>query len=201
MRHFVLRILLGIVMFAALQSQVAAQIEDLVIVDPAPQTVTRIKIGGAIGTPGLAITLPIYFTPEDNVAVGRLKLNVDFVSVNLKFSKLQPGIAAQMGNVALHNEIKIGENEKGVETTSLEITTSFLDKTPPPKGIPSGLLGYLTMRIDEDARPAKITLRTAVEAAALGSDELLESVEGIDALVEVFAPGTQPMITCFFFTH
>lgn len=188
-------------MVIALRGQAAAQIGELEIKDPVPQKITRVTVGSVTGAPGIAITLPIYFTPEDKVAVGRLKLNVDFVSVNLKFDKLEPGIAAQMGNVELSSEIKIGENEKGVETTTLEIITSFLTQPPPPQGIPPGLLGYLTLRIGEDARPAKITLRTAVEAAELGSNNPLENTEAIDALVEVFAPGTQPMVACFFFTH
>ena len=52
------------------------------------------------------------------------------------------------------SDLQVGENENGVETTTLSITASIPSEEPSEKGIPAGLLGYLTMRIEEDGQPA-----------------------------------------------
>ena len=117
---------------------------------------TQVTLGGASGTPGTSVIVPIYFTPAEKVEVGRIKLDVNFVSRSLKYSKLVSGIAAEMGNVDLHQEIKEGKNEQGLETSTLTVVASFLTEEPPKKGLPSGLLGYLTFEIGEEARTGQI---------------------------------------------
>ncbi|MEE8176413.1 MAG: hypothetical protein V3T65_00280 [Acidobacteriota bacterium] len=166
-----------------------------------PNITTRVTLGSSSGTPGTSLVVPIYFTPGRELQVGRLKLDVNFVSTNLKFSKLDPGIAAELGNVDISTEVQVGKNEKGLETTTLSITASFPSGEPSEKGIPAGLLGYLTLRIEEDGRPASITLRTSAEGSFLGSNEPLADLRSFDATVDVLAPGTQPIVACFFFTH
>ena len=166
-----------------------------------PKTTTRLTLGSSSGTPGASVVVPLYFTPAQGVDVGRLKLEVDYVSANLKFTKLDVGIAAEMGGVDLQIEAKDGKNEKDVETQTLRITASFLSPEPPKKGIPPGLLAYLTMKISENGRPASITLRAAAEASELGTNKPLQNVRAFEAKVDVLAPGTQPLVTCFFFTH
>ncbi|MBI1955497.1 MAG: hypothetical protein HYS38_03800 [Acidobacteria bacterium] len=162
---------------------------------------TRITLGSSSGTPGTSVVVPIYFTPLEGVEVGRLKLTVDFVSRNLKYSKMDPGIAAEMGKVDLSTEAKEGKNEQDLETTTLTITASFLTPEPPDKGVPSGLLGYLTLKINDDARTASISLRAAAEAAELKTNKPIENVQAVSATVDVLAPGSQPLVTCFIFSH
>ena len=166
-----------------------------------PKITTRVTLGSSSGTPGTSLVVPIYFTPAEGVQVGRLKLDVNFVSANLKFSKLDRGIAAELGNVDVSTDLQVGENENGVETTMLSVTASLPSEEPSEKGIPAGLLGYLTMQIEEDGQPASITLRTSVEGSTFGSNEALENLVSFDAKVDVLAPGTQPIVACFFFTH
>ncbi len=166
-----------------------------------PKVTSRVTLGSSSGTPGTSLVVPIYFTPAEGLQVGRLKLDVNFVSTNLKFSKLDAGIAAELGNVTINADVQVGENEDGLETTTLAITASFPPGEPPEKGIPAGLLGYLTMRIEEDGRAASITLRTSAEGSSLGSNEPLKDLRSFDATVDVLAPGTQPLVACFFFTH
>ncbi|OFV98026.1 MAG: hypothetical protein A3F68_04340 [Acidobacteria bacterium RIFCSPLOWO2_12_FULL_54_10] len=160
---------------------------------------TRITLGSSSGTPGTSVVVPIYFTPTEGTEVGKLNLTVDFVSKNLKYSKMDPGIAAEMGNVDLATDVKEGKNDKDLETTTLNIVASFL--TPdPPKGVPSGLLGYLTMKINDDALTANITLTAKATATELKTNKDLP-VESVNATVDVLAPGSQPLVTCFIFSH
>ena len=72
---------------------------------------------------------------------------------------------------------------------------------PPKKGIPSGLLAYITMRISDNGRPASITLRTTAEAIQLGTNKKLDKLQASEATVDVIAPGSEPLVACFFFTH
>ena len=203
MRSFVTGVFFWGMMVMVLVCQAAAQEQsgeaEKAPIDP--KTTTRVTLGSSSGTPGTSLVVPIYFTPAQELQVGRLKLEVNFVSTNLKFTKLDAGIAAELGNVDLSTDLQMGENENGVETTTLTVTASFLSEEPPEKGIPAGLLGYITMRIEEEGRPASITLRTAAEGSLLGSNEPLEDLRSFDAKVDVLAPGTQPIVACFFFTH
>ena len=166
-----------------------------------PNTTTRVTLGSSSGTPGTMLIVPIYMTPAQGVAVGRLQLGVNFVSANLKFSKLERGIAAEMGNVEISTDLQVGENDDGVETSTLTITASFSSEEPPAEGIPSGLLAYLTLRIEEEGRQATITLRASAEGSELGTNKPLEDLRVVDSTVNVLAPGTEPIVACFFFTH
>ena len=160
-----------------------------------------ITLGSISATTGDMVVVPVYFTPVPGVEVGRLKLEITYVSVNLKFAKLEAGTAAQEGGVKLNSVVKQAKNKDGVDTQTLQITTSFSDSGPPPKGIPQGLLAYLIMELSEAGRSARITLRSSMEATELGTDKPLEKLTVADATVDVIGSGAQQMMTCFFFTH
>ncbi len=166
-----------------------------------PETTTRVTLGGASGTPGTTVVVPIYFTPARNVAVGRLRLEVTYVSVNLKFSKLDKGIAAELGGVDVAVEVREGKSDRGLDTQTLAITASFLTPEPPRTGIPSGLLAYVTLNIGRDGRPASIGLRPTAEATLVGGNSPVPNLRAFATQVDVLAPGTQPLLSCFFFTH
>jgi hypothetical protein len=161
-----------------------------------PKTTTRITLGSSSGTPGTSVVVPIYFTPAEGVQANHVNLEVNFVSANVKLDKVERGIAAEMGDVDLKNDLKTAKNDKGVETSTLHIEAQAPDKKP----IPAGLLGYITLKISETGRPANITMRANAEASDLASKPI-SKVRGLDAQVEVLAPGTQPAVACFFFSH
>ncbi len=165
------------------------------------KTTTRVALGNNSGAPGASVPIPIYFIPAEGVEVGRLQLDVTFVSVNMKFDKLDPGLAAELGKLKLASDVKLGKNDKGVETSTVTVLVSLPSDPPPDKGIRSGLLGYITLRISMTDRPAKISLHGSAEAAELESGKPLKNVRTSDAEVEILAPGQLPAIACFFFTH
>jgi hypothetical protein len=166
-----------------------------------PETTTRVTLGGTSGTPGTTVVVPVYFTPARNVAVGRLKLEVTYVSVNLKYAKLDKGIAAELGGVDVAIEVRQGKTDRDLDTQTLVLTASFLSPEPPPSGIPSGLLAYITLNIGQDGRPASIGLRPTVEATLVGTNQPVPNLRAFQTQVDVLAPGTQPLLSCFFFTH
>jgi hypothetical protein len=184
-------------MFAAASAQETANPPQEKPIDP--KTTTRVTLGSTSGTPGTSTVVPIYFTPAENTVVRRLRLEVVFVSRNLKFARLDAGIAAELGKVELQTEVQEGKNEQGLETSTLTLTA-----TAPPsaqKGIPAGLLGYLTFQINEGAPPATISLRASADAAESLGGKPVADVRAFGAQVEVMAPGEQPMVVCFFFSH
>jgi hypothetical protein len=164
-----------------------------------PKTTTRVTLGSSSGTPGDAVVVPIYFTPAEGARIGTLKIEVSFVSVNLKFEKTDRGIAAEMGEVQLVSDVKDSKNDKGVDTSTLVLRATAPEAAKTP--IPAGLLGYLTLKISDKGRPATIALRTTAEGTELGSSKPLANLKALDAEVEVMAPGTQPAVACFFFSH
>ena len=160
----------------------------------------RVSLGTTSGSAGDLIVVPIYFTPAQGVEVAHLKLEISYVSANLKFSNLEAGVAATTGGVDLHSEVKEAKNEKGIDTQTLQITASFASSEPAKKGIPEGLLAYVAMKISESGRSARITLRGSAQARELGSNKALY-LRDFETSLDVFGAGAQPMLTCFFFSH
>lgn len=161
-----------------------------------PKTTTRVTLGSSSGTPGTSVVVPIYFTPAEDAKVSNVTIMVNFVSANLKFAKIERGIAAEMGDVGLTSDLKTGKNAKGVATSTLTVKAT----APASKNIPSGLLGYITLNISKTGRPAKITLRASATGTDMASKPL-KDLRTFNAEVDVLAPGTQPVVACFFFTH
>jgi cohesin domain-containing protein len=161
----------------------------------------NVVLGGTSGSPGESVTVPIYLSPPGGKAVGRIKLEVTFVSVNLKYVKTEPGIAADMGNVEVKSESVSGKNDKNLETTTVIVSAAAPSGGDGEKGIPPGLIAYINMRINESGRPATIALQTKLQATEFGTEKTLEQMKSADAEVEVVAPGTEPVVACFFFTH
>ena len=162
---------------------------------------TRVALASNSGPPGSVVIIPIYFTPAAGVEVGRLKLTVNFVSASVKFGKLERGIAAQVPDLEFRSEIQFGKNEKGLETSTLTVVAGFSSPEPPKKGIPGGILGYLNLRIIEQAPAALISLRTTAEGAELGSNKPLTDIESPAAHLEIAWVDAPPNVTCFFFAH
>jgi len=184
-------------MFAAASAQETAKPSQEKPIDP--DTTTRVTLGSTSGAPGTSTVVPIYFTPAKTTTVGRLRLEVAFVSRNPKFARLDAGIAAELGNVELQTEVKESKNEQGLETSTLTLTAAA--PASAQKGIPAGLLGYVTFQINEGAPPATISLRASADAAESVGGKPVEDVRAFGAQVEVMAPGEQPMVVCFFFSH
>jgi Cohesin domain len=159
----------------------------------------RLALGSTSGEPGESVVVPVYFTPADTLQVSRLDIHVTFVSANLKFDNVEPGIAAEMGNVKISHDLQLGKNDKGIETSSLSLLASAPESAS--QGIPSGLLAYIQLKISPSGRPATISLRTTVEATEKGNNRKLDQMTTPDATVEVIAPGSEPAVVCFFFTH
>ena len=193
----------GLILFAAGQFSVAAEQQEAQKEEGEgnPKTNARVILGSISGAPGTTVVVPIYYTPIEGIEVGRLKLEVTFVSTNLKIEKLDRGIAAEFGDVNLSSEVKLGKNEKGVETSTLTLVASLSSSEPPKRGLPNGLLAYLNLTINEKGRPAIITLKSSAEATELGSNKPAQNLRTVDATVEILAEGTEPAVACFFFTH
>jgi hypothetical protein len=160
----------------------------------------NVVLGGGTGSPGASVVVPIYVNPPKGTEIGQLKLQVTFVSVNLKYDKVESGIAAEMGDVGIKAETAAGKNDKDVETTTLTVTATAPAGSP-PKGIPPGLLAYIMLNVSDKGRLATIALRTKIEATEAGTNKALTNVTVADSSVEVVAPGDQPVVGCFFFTH
>ena len=159
----------------------------------------RLALGNTSGEPGESVVVPVYFTPSAKLHVGRLDVHVTFVSANLKFDKVESGIAAETGNVEISHQLQVGKNDKGIETSSLSIEASAPESSS--QGIPSGLLAYVQLKINATGRPATISLKTSVEATEAGTNRKLDKIVAADSTVEVIAPGSEPAVVCFFFSH
>lgn len=159
---------------------------------------TKIQLASNSGPPGTAVVLPIYFTPEQGVEVGRVKLQVIFPSANLKFEKIERGIAK---NVELSSNVSVSKSDKGVQMTTVTVIASVSSSESARKGLAAGMIGALDLRISPKAPHGIINLRTVAEAAELETDRPLKNVRGGSAKVDVAWVDAPPSVTCFFFSH
>ena len=166
-----------------------------------PKNPPKLSLGDSDGTPGGSVVVPIYFAPAEGVEVGELKFSVNFVSRNMKYANLKRGLAAESGNVEMHAEVKEDKNDKGLEVSTLSVLASIPSPKPGQKGMPAGLLGYITFQVNEKAGPANITLRATGEAAELGTKREVITLKTVDAVVDILAAGSEPLVSCFFFSH
>ena len=201
MEKLALQSLLWFVIFLfGLQPAAFCQLEDLPPEEDTSPT-TRVKIGDATSVPGETFTVPVYVTPGINVQVGSVKFDVNFISENLKFVRLDRGIVVELGNLELKTDVKTGKNDKDVETTTLTISASLPNADTATEGIARGILGFLILHVSEQGRPAAITLRLTGGATELKSKKPIQDFKAFNATIEVFAPGDRPVVSCFFFTH
>jgi len=164
-----------------------------------PKVTTRLTLGSASGEPGTAVVVPAYFTPAEQFAIGSATLTVNFVSKNLKFSKVDLAAAAEQGSVEIKSATEAGKNEQGLETTTLTIDASV--PAGSGKAIPSGLLGYITFNVSQAAVPAVISLRAEARGKLAADGSPAKDIRGFGAQIEVLAEGEGGMVACFFFTH
>ena len=164
------------------------------------QKTARVTLGKSAAQPGETALVPVHFIAPKSIPIGRVKFSVNFVSVNMKFEKVEPGPVAEAGSVSFKTEVKPGKNENGVETSTVTVQAEVPQQSA--EGLPSGLLAYLSMRLSATAQPAQITLRTsAAEVAQLKASDPLPEVRAFDAQLEVQVPGYSPTAVCFFFSH
>lgn len=164
-----------------------------------PKVTTRLTLGSASGEPGTAVVVPIYFTPAEQSAIGSTTVTINFVSKNLKFSKVDLAAAAEQGNVEIKTATEMGKNDQGLETTTLTVDASV--PAGSGKAIPSGLLGYITFSVSQTAVPATISLRAEARGKSAGDGSPAKDIRAFGAQVEVLAEGEGGMVACFFFTH
>lgn len=166
-----------------------------------PEGGSRISVGTASGTPASAVIVPIYFEPAEGVEVGQLKLQVTYVSANLQYVRSDPGLAIDSEEFEVRAEARDGHNDRGVKEQTVALTVSFRAPESQTKGIPPGLLGYLVLNIGEQAQPAIISMRVSAAAEELGSRTPIADLKALNGEVKVDAPGEDPAVACFFFTH
>ena len=163
----------------------------------APAKVPRLTLASATGVPGGSLVVPLYLDSE-SVALGTIHFETTFVSRNLKLQRFTAGSAAEAADTQVSSSSSESTDDKGLEHTTLTIRLKASDKSRP---IPGGLLGYISLRVSEKAGPAIINFRSTVEATLAEDSSREQTVEIIDDQVEIIAEGSEPLISCFFFTH
>ncbi len=194
-------IFLGMLLFFGLPAIAFCQMEDLPDENAAPPDKTHVKIDASNATPGASFSTPVYFTPAKGVQVGRLKIELSFVSANLKFVKLDQGLLVEKDNLDLKSELKTDKNDKGIETSTVTIQAAVPSPESAKDGISDGVLAYLVFKVDEKGRPANITLHVTGEAKEVKTGKPVKDFVASDSRVDVFAPGNLPTVACFFFSH
>jgi hypothetical protein len=165
-----------------------------------PPPPPRVAVGEITGTPGSSLMLPLYYTPDPEMPVKDISVDVEFVSNTLKFEKLSPGVAAEETGATVKGSVVEGKpDEKGISRSKLTITASLpADKAA--AGLPDGLLAYLLFQVALEAKPFAIRMVTKVNSASDPQAKPVK-VNAQNGLVTLELMDMMPEATCFFFTH
>ncbi len=166
-------------------------------------SIPRITFGEQSGTPGGNVVVPLFYTPARGLELRSVTVEVEWVSKNLRFARLDRGIAAEMIGANVTAKVTgTSKDAKAIEHSTLRIDVSEVDENP-KKGLPEGLLAYLTFQISPDAQPFSIELRAKqVSATEIGTGaKKIAKVKLENGKVNVESPGLPAYVTCFFFSH
>src|SRR5262249_49850756 len=149
------------------------------------QNSTRVALAGSSAEPGEAVLVPVYINPAAGVEIGKISVQVNYVSANMKYEKSDPGTSIDGDSMDFQTDVKDGKNDKDVDTQTITVSASMKSPQSTKGGIPAGLIAFLTLRLSKTGRPAVITLRTAAEVTDLKTGKKVEDIHIEDAKVEV----------------
>ncbi|MBI2819095.1 MAG: hypothetical protein HYX73_03875 [Acidobacteria bacterium] len=154
-------------------------------------------LGTVAGERGTSVAIPLYYESKDNAAIRSVHLDVDFISNNVKFSKAEKGIAAEMQDYDLKAEAEpLPNDDQGRSRTRIKIDVAVAEAG---KALPQGLWSYLEFLIPPEAKPFAISLNPASVSAKDVSEKPAQVVaEAGKVIVSVPA---EPLAGCFFFAH
>jgi hypothetical protein len=136
------------------------------------------------------VSLPITFAPGAGNHFRRLRLKVTFKSASIRFERLERAreVASRGVEVILEDHVTSGEGRMEYSTLTIRVAQLARESE---RNIPSGILGNLRFRIDENSDGAIVDLITSVEATEAGSEEPLppHSIIVNHGAVFVLAPG------------
>jgi len=167
------------------------------------RTIARIALGAQTATSGVNVVIPLYYTPAEGEELRSITVEVEWVSKHLQFVRYQRGIASEMIGANVDAKVTGTHTDaRSIEYSTLRIDVSVAEEDP-KRGLPEGLLAYLTFRISPEAQPFTIELRpvliSALDISAPANN--IETVEMQNGKVSIELPGLPPYVTCFFFTH
>jgi len=166
-------------------------------------TPLRLAMATQSGLPGTDIVLPLYLTPPAGVELRSLTVEIEWVSKNIQFSRLEAGVATQSIGANIAGRITgTTRDANSIEHSTLQIDASVAEQNP-KRGFPEGLIAYLMFHISTGAQPYSVELRPRlVGARPIGSPDItITQAEIREGKINVELPGLPPYVTCFFFGH
>jgi hypothetical protein len=190
MRTPIEALIAALLLIAAPASLAAQELSRLVEQSGEERVVPHMVLGTGSGRPGETVSVPITFTAGEGNHFRRLALKVTLKSALVKFQSLErvPEVVRRSVEVVLEDHVISGEGR--MENSTLTIRVAQLAREP-ERDIPSGILGHLKFRIDENSDGAAVDLFTSVEATEIGADRPLapHSVQVTHGAVFILAPG------------
>ena len=160
------------------------------------QESTHVVISPTAGLPGQEISLPIYLEAAAGVEVGSIDLDLVFPNQRISFVTVQGSLVSEMVGAEISAEVRVDAEDESKSVLKVSLSTF---ETGSPQAIPDGLLGFVTVRLAEDAQlDTQIVLSSQGGAMTIGVPprpvDPLTFHDGVISVGEVF-------FACFFYMH
>ncbi len=160
------------------------------------QESTHVVISPTPGLPGQEISLPIYLEAATGVKVGSIALDVVFPNQLVSFVTVQGSLVSDMGGAQITAEVRADAEDESKSV--LQIALSTLESGS-QQAIPDGLLGFITVRLAEDAQlDTHIVLSSQGSAMTTGPPP--RPVDALTIHDGVIFVG-EMVFACFFYMH
>ena len=152
-----------------------------------------VTFGRAVGMPGQAVAVSIFFTRRSGVPnIRKLRVRLSFPTAGLSYDKSEAAYLARRTGVELR-VIQGGSGNNG----TLDLTFTLPESSN--REFPSGQIAYVHFTVSAEAKGGAISLRPEVwiEEKSVPSPEFRARLDDAKVIVS-----TSPILVgCFFFTH
>ena len=152
-----------------------------------------VTFGRAVGMPGQAVALSVFFTRRSDVPnIRKLRLRLSFPTAALSYDKLEAAYLARRAGLELR-PIQGGSGNNG----TLDLTFTLPESSS--REFPNGQIAYVHFTVSSEAKGGAISLHPEawIEEKPIPSPEFRARLEDAKIIVT-----TSPILVgCFFFTH
>lgn len=186
--------------FAIILLRVVTYAQAVSAQEAAPTSPPYISMDNVAASPGASLMVPLYYSPDSQIALRSFTVEIEYVSNNLEFQDMAKGIVNPDGLQLSHSLSKGEPDAKGVKRSKLRL--AIADERS-KEGLGEGLLAYLMFQLSLEAKPFVIKLTPTI----ISAEDMQKPARKVSSLgaqpgsVVVESLDVTPGMSCFFFTH
>ncbi len=158
---------------------------------PSPPAVT-VQVRPPVAYPGQELRVPVYLDGAGAAAVGRVTLSLQYRAALMKYLSIERGFLLDRAGATL--SAKTADGEDATMVLSLTVAAE--------KGLPEGLVFYVTFRVDDSAPlGGDVPVQVRAEATLVSGGSVTLPIEQDPLRISKREKENEFEFACFFYMH